>query len=83
MKKLKQNGVTKIIEALDMDKCGNNSVGQNKSVNIALDKVIAAIKKCGLTYVPSKWPKEKGIDDYLLLLSKKHKHCYNYRKKAS
>lgn len=71
--KLKEKGVKEIIEALDMDKCGNITVAQNKEVAIALQKTITTIEDCGLIYTPSTWPRMKGIDDYLLQTRKNTK----------
>lgn len=66
LKKLKDNGVTTIVDAFDMDKVGNETVKCNKRVSDAVAKIKKIVIAEGFKWIDGSWPREKGIDDYLL-----------------
>lgn len=66
LKRLKQLGVTEIIEAFDMDKAGNYSVPVKPEVESARQKIRNLILAYGFEYQSATWSAGKGIDDFLL-----------------
>lgn len=63
---LKSLGVTKVYDAFDMDKEGNETVSLNNNVKNCVNKVKSLVEKQGLEWCTVRWSHEKGIDDYLL-----------------
>ena len=63
---LKSKGVTKIYDAIDMDKIGNEDVEKNIHVEKAMKKIKSIVLAHDLEFKTLIWNKEKGIDDFLL-----------------
>lgn len=76
LRELKKRGVKTIIEALDMDKLGNQDVELNTDVAKALVKISTLIQQEGFEYKQFTWPKRKGVDDHLVcILERREKHA--------